>query len=270
MADLSQVALDGTTYNLKDATARKQMVYYATGTGTAGTITYDQYYAPIAYTSTAWKATISSVTSYYDGLTIAYKIPVADPIGMCVTFEINSLGKHPVISTGQSGSQASFNMNAYKKDAVIFLVYCSSISDSYFNGSMSPTTVSGCWVLVNDYDSGHYAAYIRAGASNSTSNAATTSGNTYLNLVENNARRSGVKLVPGSNMTITSDASGNVTFTATDTTYSGMTSSEAIAGTDTTNKLVTAAILKDAVQAHNYWQYNSTTDTIDLIFPSAT
>ena len=76
----------------------------------------------------------------------------------------------------------------------------------------------------------HHTAYIRAGASGGTANAATTTGNTYLNLVENGANRSGVKLVPGSNMAITSDASGNVTFTATNTTYSSKTA--ASGGTD--------------------------------------
>lgn len=69
----------------------------------------------------------------------------------------------------------------------------------------------------------HYTAYLRAGASGGTTNAATTTGNTYLNLVENSTNRSGVKLAPGSNMAITSDANGNVTFTATNTTYSAGT-----------------------------------------------
>lgn len=76
----------------------------------------------------------------------------------------------------------------------------------------------------------HHTAYIRAGASGGTANAATTTGNTYLNLVENNTNRSGVKLVPGSNMEITSDANGNVTFKATDTTYSSKAA--ASGGTD--------------------------------------
>lgn len=78
------------------------------------------------------------------------------------------------------------------------------------------------WAADNNTDT-HHTAYLRAGASGGTANAATTTGNTYLNLVENGANRSGVKLVPGSNMAITSDASGNVTFAATNTTYSAGT-----------------------------------------------
>ena len=55
--------------------------------------------------------------------------------------------------------------------------------------------------------------YLRAGTSTSTENAATTTGNTYLNLVQSDTRRSGVKLAPGEDMTITSNDSGTVTFT---------------------------------------------------------
>lgn len=65
----------------------------------------------------------------------------------------------------------------------------------------------------------HHTAYLRAGASGGTANAATTSGNTYLNLVENGSNRSGVKLVPGDNTSVTSDASGNVTISSEDTNY---------------------------------------------------
>lgn len=87
----------------------------------------------------------------------------------------------------------------------------------------------GTWQVPPDTGDTHHTAYLRAGAASGTANAATTNGNTYLLLVENSTFRSGVKLVPGSNMNITSDASGNVTFTATDTTYSVVS-----AGTSTT------------------------------------
>lgn len=47
-----------------------------------------------------------------------------------------------------------------------------------------------------------------------------------------------------------------------------MTSAEATAGTSTSARMITPAILKEAIQAHSYWQYNATTDSIDLVFPS--
>lgn len=59
----------------------------------------------------------------------------------------------------------------------------------------------------------HHTAYLRAGAIGGTANAATINGKTYLNLVENGANRSGVKLV-GSGISIVSNASGQVTFTS--------------------------------------------------------
>ena len=65
----------------------------------------------------------------------------------------------------------------------------------------------------------HHEAYLRAGASGGTANAATTSGSTYLNLVENGSNRSGIHLIPGDNTTIVSDGLGNVTFQSSDTKY---------------------------------------------------
>ena len=49
---------------------------------------------------------------------------------------------------------------------------------------------------------------------------------------------------------------------------SAMTESEATTGTGTTARTISPVVLKTAIQAHGYWQYNSTTDSIDLVFPS--
>lgn len=107
----------------------------------------------------------------------------------------------------------------------------------------------------------HHAAYLRAGAANGTANAATTTGNTHLLLVENSTHRSGIKLVPGSNMTITSDANGNVTFASTNTrdpgygkiisgavstSTSGITPNTTTAQAGTYNEAIT-------IQAGNKW-----------------
>lgn len=138
----------------------------------------------------------------------------------------------------------------------------------------------------------HHTAYIRAGASGGTANAATTTGNTYLNLVENGANRSGVKLVPGTNMSITSDGSGNVTFNATDTNTDTLvnvtlanTTQAYLLGTSTTPTATAAGVtavadagvyIKNtagALNATTYYvdekvslQYNSTTKSLDFIF----
>ena len=61
----------------------------------------------------------------------------------------------------------------------------------------------------------HHTAYLRAGVSAGTANAATAvTDDTYLLLVENSTNRSQVKLVAGDNVEISSDATGAVTFTA--------------------------------------------------------
>ena len=56
--------------------------------------------------------------------------------------------------------------------------------------------------------------------------------------------------------------------TARNGLVSAMSAAEAEAGTATTARSITAAVLKDAILTHSYWQYNSSTDSIDLIFPS--
>lgn len=109
----------------------------------------------------------------------------------------------------------------------------------------------------------HHKAYLRAGAASGTANAATTTGNTYLLLVEDGAHRSGVKLVPGNNMSITSDANGNITFASAytnsrDPSYgkiiSGATSSSTDAITPNTTT-AQAGTYSEAItfQAGNKW-----------------
>jgi len=56
----------------------------------------------------------------------------------------------------------------------------------------------------------HYLSYIRAGGSSDTSNAETSNGYTYLNLVENGTRRSGVLLSGNTDMNVYSNSSGTV------------------------------------------------------------
>ncbi len=85
-------------------------------------------------------------------------------------------------------------------------------------GHITATTTTSLTLPANPNT--HHQAYLRAGGSTGTGNAATTTGNTHLILTENDTRRSAVKLAPGSNMAITSDSGGTVTFTATDTKYS--------------------------------------------------
>jgi hypothetical protein len=55
------------------------------------------------------------------------------------------------------------------------------------------------------------------GAINAKSNAATSNGSTYLKIFDDSTRRSQHKITGAGTVTVTSDASGNITITGTDT-----------------------------------------------------
>jgi hypothetical protein len=63
----------------------------------------------------------------------------------------------------------------------------------------------------------HYTSLNVIGATGTTTNAATTNGNTYLKHVENGALTSSHKIVGSGATTVTTDASGNITINSTDT-----------------------------------------------------
>lgn len=63
----------------------------------------------------------------------------------------------------------------------------------------------------------HYTTHIVAGAKSGTVNAATTNGNTHINVTDDNTFRSGVVIKGTGATSVTSDASGNVTVHSTDT-----------------------------------------------------
>lgn len=63
----------------------------------------------------------------------------------------------------------------------------------------------------------HYTTHIVAGAVNGTANAATTNGNTHINVTDDNTFRSGVVIKGAGATSVISDASGNITVQSTDT-----------------------------------------------------
>lgn len=62
----------------------------------------------------------------------------------------------------------------------------------------------------------HYTTRIVAGAANGTANAATTNGNTHINVTDDNTFRSGVVIKGTGATSVTSDASGNIIVHSTD------------------------------------------------------
>lgn len=63
----------------------------------------------------------------------------------------------------------------------------------------------------------HYTTGAYVGAANVKSNAATTNGNTYLKVYDDNTKRAEFKIKGSGATTVTSDASGNITINSTDT-----------------------------------------------------
>ena len=92
-------------------------VHYITGTGT---------------TAGTWLGSDPSITAYYDGLTIAYKLNVAG--ASTTTLNINSLGAKTVYRGGTTKVTTQYGV-----DSVVMLVY-------------TTTGSTGCW-QVADYDS---------------------------------------------------------------------------------------------------------------------
>ena len=83
---------------------------------------------------------------------------------------------------------------------------------------VSINTSSGAWSYSNyvytDSDT-HYTTGLYVGATNAKSNAATTNGNTYLKLYDNDTKRAEFKITGSGATSVTSDASGNITISST-------------------------------------------------------
>lgn len=80
------------------------------------------------------------------------------------------------------------------------------------------TALSSYKLTVIDTDT-HYTTGLYIGATNAKSNAATTNGNTYLKLYDNDAKRAEFNIKGTGATTVVSDASGNITINSTNTTY---------------------------------------------------
>lgn len=98
----------------------------------------------------------------------------------------------------------------------------------------------------------HWTTGITAGATGTTSNSATTNGNTFIKIKDNSTHRGQIKLIGSGATSVSSDANGVITISSTDnnTTYGSMSVDEGTTGTATTNRVLTAANLKDIINAH--------------------
>lgn len=92
----------------------------------------------------------------------------------------------------------------------------------------------------------HYTTHIVAGAANNTANAATTNGNTHINVTDDNTFRSGVAIKGTGATTVTSDASGNITVNSTDSnTWRGIQNNLTSTFTDQSLSAAQGKVLND-------------------------
>ena len=115
--EIKQIKLDSTNYDI----IAKNGAYYVEGAGTTDAT---------AKTS-AWTGTSEYITSYYDGLTIKYKIGVAGQT--TTTLNINNLGAKRVYRFSTTTLTTHFPVGS-----IITLTYHTDLND-------------GCW-MCNDYD----------------------------------------------------------------------------------------------------------------------
>lgn len=116
------------------------------------------------------------------------------------------------------------------------------------------------WQLVGDIDTDtHWTSHLYAGASNGTANAATTNGNTYLILCDNTTARDRRKIAGSGATTVTSDASGNITISSTNTTYSNFVKSGSTAAAGLVPKPSTTAGTTKYLREDATWQVPTNT-----------
>lgn len=143
---------------------------YIVGTGTAAVTTSGSYY------HAKWEATLSGISTLETGIYFVYKVPVAGNSTYGVGLRLNSTGDyHPVICQTTTAIGTRYGVGAN-----ILLMYDATAQAKIYINNVS-TTITGCWVVINDYDSGNTvpSAYCSTDAGTS-GKTATCSGYTLL------------------------------------------------------------------------------------------
>ncbi len=108
----------------------------------------------------------------------------------------------------------------------------------------------------------HYTTGLVVGASaTATANAAATNGNVYLNVMDNTTVRNAHKITGSGATTVTSDASGNITISSTNTTYSNFVKSGSGAKAGLVPAPSTTAGTTKYLREDGTWQIPPNTDT---------
>ena len=110
----------------------------------------------------------------------------------------------------------------------------------------------------------HYASGLRVGASGTNTNSATTNGNTYIKITEQNIHMEGHLIKGTGATTVTSDSSGNITIDSTNTTYNDATTSSHGLMTAGDKTRVNQSVYMDPTNGYVYGYNNTQTKPISL------
>lgn len=136
-----------------NATTSTNGNHFITTTGTAAVTS-----SSAKYKSALWNADTSLTLE--DGLMVTIKVPVAgnNTTGTALSID-NGTSYHPVVTGVNANISTRYAVNAF-----ITLVYNSaqaSASNHYIGTAGTASKPTGCWVVVNDYDSGNSNTYDR-------------------------------------------------------------------------------------------------------------
>lgn len=110
----------------------------------------------------------------------------------------------------------------------------------------------------------HYASGLRVGASGTNTNSATTNGNTYIKITEQNIHMEGHLIKGTGATTVTSDSSGNITIDSTNTTYNDATTSSHGLMTAGDKTRVNQSVYMDPTNGYVYGYNNTQSKPISL------
>ena len=113
-----------------------ETIHYLTGTtGAAGGTNL----------SASWSGNSSEVSELYTGLNVQIKLPIGGHTSG-VTLSINGGERHPVIYNNNAKLTTQYPLNA-----VINLIYDETATSTYYSGSSTAVSVTGCWRCEGEY-----------------------------------------------------------------------------------------------------------------------